>query len=102
MFRSFVAGGLEDSGVDVGSPSKNLLENVLNQSAKVTQSVKPRKRKSVTFSDKLVNRSEDSSQNEQVTSEAGMIEDVNKSKDSPEDHSQIFRVSLLRESVVGL
>ena len=116
MFRgNFVASVLEDSGVDVNSPTRILQGNVLNQgtanfkverdffsvfswdkrvqlfSAKVTQPVKPRKRKSVTFSDTLVNGSEDSSQREKVLSEVAKVDDVN--KDSQEDYSQIFRVS---------
>ena len=99
MFRrGLVAGGLEDSGVDVNSPTKVLPKNILKRGVRVTQPVKPRKRKSVTFSEKLVNGSEDSSQNEELLSEEVNIDAGKKLKESQDDYSQIFRVSFMRGS----
>ena len=62
--------------------------------AKVVQPAKLRKRKSVTFSDKLVNGRGGCSEEEELTLEDGEIQDANNfKKHSPEDCSQIFRVS---------
>jgi hypothetical protein len=63
--------------------------------AKVVQPTKLRKRKSVRFSDKLVNGPGGCSEEEEELSlEDGEIQDANNfKKHSPEDCSQIFRVS---------
>ncbi|CAB4023724.1 Hypothetical predicted protein, partial [Paramuricea clavata] len=90
--RNFTSSAFEDSGVDVNSPTKILQENVLTQ-AKVVQPTKLRKRKSVTFSDKLVNGRGGCSEEEELTLEDGEIQDAsNFKKHSPEDCSQIFRI----------
>ncbi|XP_028394239.1 nuclear pore complex protein DDB_G0274915-like [Dendronephthya gigantea] len=84
--RNPVVSAFEDSGVDVNSPKKNLQENVLNQNsqAKVVKPTKIRKRKSVTFSDKLPSAKQ--------TSEDGRIHETNEDS-PPENTSPVFHTN---------